>query len=130
ETQETNNTTARSVSVGGDLIVSALSVPATAGAGSAIAVSDSITNQGAGAVGASATRFYLSSNVTLDASDVPLGGARAVPALAAGATSSGSTVVTVPSNITAGTYYIIAKADADNTVVETQEANNTAARLT
>jgi len=59
----------------------------------------------------------------LDASDVPLG-SRAVPALAAGASNSGSTAVTIPTGTASGTYYILAVADADNVVVETGENNN------
>src|SRR5436190_9690832 len=130
ETQEGNNTAARAVTVGGDLIVSALTVPSTAGAGSILVVSDTTANQGGGAVVSTTTRFYLSSNTALDASDVLLDGARTVPGLAAGTSSSGSTSVTLPSNITTGTYYIIAKADSDNAVVETRETNNTTARST
>jgi len=127
ETIETNNTTAVTVQVGGDLVVSALTVPATAGTGTTITVTDTTLNQGAGGVGASTTRFYLSSDTILDAGDVPLGG-RAVPALAAGLSSTGSTPVTIPAGIPGGTYYVIARADADNVVVETIETNNTTAR--
>jgi subtilase family serine protease len=129
EALETNNAVARFITVGGDLVVSALTVPTTAGAGSTILVNDTTANQRAGTVAASITRFYLSANATLDASDMMLAGSRAVPELSAGATSAGSTNVTLPSIVTAGTYYIIAKADADNTAAETDEANNTTARI-
>ena len=106
--------------------MSALTAPSTAGAGSTIVVSDTTANQGAGAVAASTTRFYLSSNTSLDTSDIVLAGARSVPALAGGGTSAGSVSLTIPSAVLAGTYYVIAKADADDAVVETQETNNTA----
>jgi hypothetical protein len=33
--------------------------------------------------------------------------------------------VTIPAGTATGTYFIIAKADADNAVVETAETNNT-----
>jgi hypothetical protein len=46
ETQETNNTTLRLIQVGGDLVVSAMTVPLKAGAGTSIVVSDTTTNQG------------------------------------------------------------------------------------
>ncbi|MBI1955394.1 MAG: hypothetical protein HYS38_03275, partial [Acidobacteria bacterium] len=124
ETQETNNTRSGSTLIGPDLTVTALKVPATAGAGATIAVTDTTKNQGAGTASPSTTRFYLSTNGALDASDVALGG-RAVPNLAPGQTSSSSTSVTIPAGTTGGTYYIFAKADADNVVVETQETNNT-----
>ena len=69
------------------------------------------------------TRFYLSTNTTLDASDQLLG-SRAVPALAAGASSAASTSVTIPAGTATGTYYIVAQADALATNAETNETNN------
>ncbi|PYU06868.1 MAG: hypothetical protein DMG33_06410, partial [Acidobacteria bacterium] len=59
----------------------------------------------------------------LDASAAVLG-SRAIPALAPGATSSGSTTVTIPAGTATGNHYIIAKADADNVVTETNKGNN------
>src|SRR5499427_1225131 len=124
ETLENNNVSYTSgTRVGPDLIISAVSAPGTGGAGMSITVTDTTKNQGGGAADPTTTRFYLSTNTVLDASDVPLG-SRAVPALAAGATSSGSTVVTIPTGTSIGTYYILAVADADNVVAETQENNN------
>jgi subtilase family serine protease len=123
ETQEGNNLKFVYVQIGPDLIVTALTAPTSAAAGATITVSDTTRNQGGGGADASTTRFYLSTNTLLDASDVPLGD-RAVPALAAGATHSASTSITIPAGTLAGSYYLIAKADADNTVAETQEANN------
>jgi hypothetical protein len=67
-----------------DLIVSALTAPATGGAGAALAVTDTTKNQGSGAAEKSTTAFYLSTNTLLDKSDVLLG-SRTVPPLAAGA---------------------------------------------
>jgi subtilase family serine protease len=127
EGDETNNTTSSPIVIGGDLTIAALSLPATGGAGLAMTVSDTTTNQGGGATPASTTRFYLSTNTTFDAGDVALG-ARAVPPLAPGGSSSGSTVVTVPPGTSAGLYYVIARADADNVVSETTETNNTSVR--
>ncbi len=124
ETNENNNRGFAAIQVGGDLVVSALTVPGTAGAGAAITVSDTTRNQGGGSVGASTTRFYLSSDVTWDAGDLLLG-SRAIPALAAGASSSGATGVTIPAATVAGTYYVLARSDADGVVSETVETNNT-----
>jgi len=128
ETQETNNTAARIVQVGADLIVSAFTAPAKSGAGAAIALGDTTMNQGSDVVPATVTRFYLSTNSQLDASDVILPSSRAVSALAPGASDSGSTTTTIPAGIAVGPYYLIAKAEADNAVAETQEGNNTLAR--
>ena len=109
-------------------MVSSLTAPASAGPGAAIAVSDTVKNQGGGASAASTTRFYLSANATLDAADVLLTGGRSVPGLAAGATSTGTTTLTIPSATDTGTYYLFAKADGDAAVLETQESNNTTLR--
>jgi subtilisin family serine protease len=127
ETSETNNSAARSLKVGSDLVVS-LVAPVIGGAGAAITVTDTVTNQGAGAAPASTSRFYLSENSTIGDGDILLAGSRAVPALAAGATSTGSTTVMLPAAAGTGPYYVVARADADDSAVETNEANNTAAR--
>ena len=128
ETSETNNTAARAVSIGPDLVVSAFQVPSTVTAGSIVSVTDTTRNQAAGVAGPSTTRFYLSANIALDAADILLDGSRAIPALAGGASSAGSTSVTMPAGLPPGTYYLIAKADGDNTVAESAESNNTGAR--
>ena len=64
------------------------------------------------------TKFYLSTYNILDAGDTVLGG-RTVPALAAGASSTGTTTVPFPAGTTPGTYYIIARADAHGAIAET-----------
>jgi subtilase family serine protease len=127
ETNETNNTTARGIQLGPDLTVSVLTVPSTASAGSTVSVTDTTKNQGGGMAGASTTQFYLSTNSTLDAGDTFLG-SRPVGSLAAGAVLSGSTSLTLPSGLATGLHYVIAKADAENGVGETNETNNTTAR--
>ena len=129
ETQEFNNTALRQLQVGGDLTVSSLTVPSRGGAGASIVITDTTSNTGGGSVAASTTRFYLSSNSSLDAGDVLLPGGRSVLGLDAGTSSTGSTTTTLPANAATGTYYIIARADADDAVTETQESNNTSARI-
>src|SRR5262249_31674171 len=127
ETYEANNTLARSIVIGSDLIVSTLTAPAKGAAGGTITVSDTTTNSGGGPAAASTTRFYFSANSTLDAGDTPLAGAHSVPVLAAGAASGASTSLTLPA-VAPGTYYIIARADDDNVVQESKETDNTLAR--
>ena len=75
--------------------MTALTVPATGGAGAPITVSDVTTNQGGGSVGPTTTRFYLSADGALDVSDTLLA-SRDVGALDGGGASSGSTTVTIP----------------------------------
>ncbi len=50
--------------------------------------------------------------------------AQARPALAAGGQSSGSVSVTIPASTCPGTYFVIARADADAFVAEANENNN------
>jgi len=123
ETYETNNTRALALRIGPDLVIGALSGPSAAVAGQSITLADTVRNSGAGGAAASTTRFYLSTNTTLDDDDEPLG-ARGVPALAAGASHSGSTVVTIPAGTAVGSWSVIAVADGDGVVVETSETNN------
>jgi subtilase family serine protease len=126
ESNESNNTKAAVIHVGPpDLVVSSLAVPAAGGAGLTITVTDTTRDQtGTGPAGASLTRFYLSSDATLDASDVSLG-SRNVPELAPGGSSSASTVLTIPPATASGTYFVVAKADADDATPESDETNNT-----
>ena len=53
ETSETNNTYARAIQIGSDLVVSAITVPATTGAGMTITVGDTTANQGGDGAAAS-----------------------------------------------------------------------------
>ncbi len=106
-----------------DLLVSSLTVPASAAPGSTMTISDTTRNQGAGAALPSTTGFYLSTNVLFEATDTFLG-SRAVPALDPGASNPGTVTVTMPSGAATGTYYILAKADNPNAIAESQEYNN------
>lgn len=124
ESNENNNVKMGSViPIGPDLVVTVLTVPATAAAGGSISVGDTTKNQGGGGASASATSFYLSANVLLDGTDTLLT-SRSVSALNPGAVESATTTVAIPGSTAAGTYYIVAKADGPGAVPETQEANN------
>ena len=104
-----------------------LSAPTTATAGQAIAISDTTQNIGKCPAGVSTTKFYLSTDNRLGPGDKYLGG-RTVPSLTAGASSSGSTTVTIPTSVPAGNYYIIAVADGNRVVAEVNERNNAKAK--
>ncbi len=114
--------------LGADLVSTSLYAPPAAGAGRGITLTDSTKNKGSGTAGASINRLYLSSDALFDAGDALLG-SRSVPALAAGAASSGATAVTIPAATTDGRYNLIAVVDADATVAETAETNNLRLRL-
>ena len=125
EPNEINNTRYGSVRVGPDLVISALTVPAVAGPGATVNITDTTANSGAGNAATSSTRFYLSTNFALDATDVELG-LRSVVALSHGSSSTGViTPVTIPTNVPSGTFYVIAVADDGNGVPESNETNNT-----
>jgi subtilase family serine protease len=120
ETNEANNVRSVRISIGPDLVVTALSAPATGGAGVPLAVTDTVTNQGSGSAAVSTLRFYLSANGSYGAGDVLLG-SRGVPSLTPAAASSGSTTLTIPSGTAAGTYYIVALVGG---VAESDDTNN------
>jgi len=129
ETQETNNSAGRGVGVGPDLSLSITSATTPVPAGSPTLITDSVTNTGGGDAAPSIVRYYLSTNSVFEAGDPSLAAARSIPSLAAGASSNGSTSATIPAGTTPGNYYVIARADSDQSVAESSETNNTRARL-
>ena len=134
ETSEANNTRAVLIRLSPDLIVSSMTVSPTTISLSGMAdpkvyVTETTRNQGSGTATATTTKYYLSTNATFDApADVWLA-SRAVPLLATGASSAGpQTAVTIPPGTASGNYYILAVADAGNTVAESNENNNVVAK--
>ncbi len=111
-----------------DLSVPTLTVPSPIGSLSTFVVADTTTNQGGGIADPSTTRFYLSTDGTFSAGDTLLG-SRTIAALTAGASSSGTTTLTVPAGTASGNYFLIARADADGVVPEGQEGNNDTSAL-
>jgi trimeric autotransporter adhesin len=106
-----------------DLVVSALTAPSGAGAGFVITVNDTTRNAGVGPAVPTSTRYYLSTDASLGPGDVLLG-IRAVPALAAGGSSTGALNVTIPAATANGGYFVIAKADDPSQAFESNEGNN------
>jgi uncharacterized repeat protein (TIGR01451 family) len=121
ESDEGDNTRTKTLVIGPDLVVSSLAVsPTSPSSTSPATVTVTTKNTGAVTTGvATQTRVYRSANKTLDATDV-LVGTIAVPVLAGKATASQSFNVTLP----AGSYYLLAVADATPSVVEARETNN------
>jgi subtilisin family serine protease len=110
-----------------DLVVSVLTVPGFAAAGGPLTVSVTTKNQGTGSADPSTTRFYVSPNISLDATDTILTGVQTVPALAPGAISATSVTLELP-NLPPESYYLIAKADGEDLLFESSESNNTYSR--
>jgi subtilase family serine protease len=124
ESNETNNTKSAQIKLSPDLLVSSLSVPTKAAPGGTFSATDTTKNQGQGTAGATTTRFYLSPTSTFNPATATELGSRAVALLASGASGSGSTSLTIPAGTATGSYYILARADADGAVAETNETNN------
>ncbi len=128
ESNEANNclaSTGRVVVTRPDLAETSVSSPPSAvAAGSGFSVTDTVTNQGTGAAGGSATRYYLSADAVRDGSDLLLTGSRGVGSLGAGASSTGTVGVTVPAAAAPGVYSLLACADDLGAVAESDETNN------
>ena len=106
-----------------DLVMTAVSGPATGATGGQITIANTAKNQGAGASGSFYVGLYLSTDATITQSDVWLGG-RTVSSIAPGASNTAETSVTIPNHIAPGTYYIGSIADYGNNVTESDETNN------
>jgi hypothetical protein len=127
-----NKATERTVATLANLVVTKFQAVKAAIPGTDIVIDDTTTNSGritAGGPGPAVTRFYLSTDAKFDGGDTFLGSRDVALPLAPKATSSGSTTVTIPLATTLGKYFLIAVADADNAVVETQENNKKSRRL-
>jgi subtilase family serine protease len=90
-----------------------------------MSISYTVKNQGGGSAGASKLRLVYSTNTTISTTD-PTISDRDVASLGAGAQVSGSYTWTIPSTVTAASYYIGAIADVNAAVAESNENNQTA----
>lgn len=114
-----------------DLVETAVTnPPAVANLNTSFNVTDTAQNIGATTAGASTTRYFLSLDANKSGGDPQLTGQRAVPSLAMNATSTGTTSVTVAPSTPAGTYFLLACADAASAVAESSEINNCIASAT
>jgi hypothetical protein len=108
-----------------DLAVTSVSDPtAVVEIGGSFDVDDTQRNLGTWVAAASTTRFYLSADAVRGGADKRLAGQRAVPALAAGASSTGRTRVTVKAAVPPGRYRLLGCADDLRDVAESSEKNN------
>jgi fibronectin type 3 domain-containing protein/N-acetylneuraminic acid mutarotase/outer membrane biosynthesis protein TonB len=127
ESNEGNNVAANTITISSpapDLIVMSVDGPTSATPGATISITDTAKNQGSASAGSFYVYFYLSTDTTITTADTQLG-SRYVTGLSVGATSSGTTNVTIPAAVTVGNYYMGAIVDKDNTVSESNETNNT-----
>jgi glucose/arabinose dehydrogenase len=108
-----------------NLRIQSFQAPRRAASGASLSLKDTTSNNGSGAATPTSTGFWFSTDNTRGG-DAPLGD-RTVPVLAPGASSKDTTAVTLPT-VTAGTYYLIAEADADGGIAEADESDNLAVR--
>lgn len=127
ESNESNNCASSSGMLkvdGPDLVEASVTVSGPLVLGKTAQVSDTAWNQGAASAGSSTTRYYLSTTASTVPTGVLLAGSRSVPALAVRGSSSGTATVTISPYIPAGNYYVLACADGNRYVAETNENNN------
>ena len=130
ELDETNNLHIEFVSIvpagtgAIDLTVNSLTLSSNnVPAGNNIDLDYSIANIGTAPAGNHFERWYLSSDMTADAYEEI--GSVYVTYLASGAVYTSTTqTVSIDASLSAGTYYLILKADADNDEIESDETNN------
>ncbi|MEI7662731.1 MAG: CARDB domain-containing protein [Bacteroidota bacterium] len=82
-----------------------------------------VKNQGASAAGTSTLKYYLSDNDSYSSNDLLLT-SNPTPAIMNGAMTSTIKTITIPSNTSPGTWYLLFYADGDKQVAETDENNN------
>lgn len=113
-----------------DLIIVSPNVsPTTVSGGITITVSCTITNQGSSKADfpllqSNGLYYYLSSNTSYDASDTQLGTSNINDINAGASQSVTGKTLTIPSGLTAGTYYILFFIDKEANIVESNESNN------
>lgn len=113
------------ISYGPDLIVSAVTPPASAVTWQSISVPVTVKNQGAGSAPGFNVGLYLCPTSTIS-TDCTFLNNQSVSFLGAGAQQNFTLSATIPA-VTDGTYYIGAIADTNNSVFESNETNNTLA---
>lgn len=130
ESNESNNILAAPININlikTDLVIQNAVAPRSITVGYRFKVSYQVKNQGIDSAYSSSTMFYLSPDKTLSNDDLYLG-SKDVSSIAAGVSISQTTTLNIVKNITAGSYYLLSKADGNNNVIETNEINNIVAK--
>ncbi len=107
-----------------DLAGSIVETATAAAAGEQLAITRQITNAGVADAMSFSYRYYLSTNAMISTDDIELG--RFNLSLPEGGDDYGVDVLTVPSNVSPGTYYLGMIVDPDDLLDEVDEENNVA----
>ena len=134
ESNENNNISYQGITITGsqtpqpDLVITNISIPNSLVAGKSLFFNYTITNQGnaaTGLLGWSDTKFYLSNDTLLDRSDIYLENDLAW-SLSAGESDTESVYTRLDPTLEGGKYYLLAQADGNQKISESNEANNIA----
>jgi subtilase family serine protease len=113
------------IQIGSDLAIAKLQITLLAN-GEQVEVRDTVKNHGTLPVrDPFEVAFYLSTDERLDEADRRLG-SRQVNSLDVGAESSGQILVSLPPKTEPGQVFVLAMADPEGVIAETQKGNNTA----
>jgi hypothetical protein len=107
-----------------DLVVSALTAPATGTIGGQIAMTSTVLNQSTTTAGTSRLGFYFSTDSNITTSDVFSGSSCNTPTLVSNSSSNCNGLVNVPSSLAPGGYYFGAIANDLGAVSEVNNTNN------
>jgi len=106
-----------------DLLVTAITAPATGSIGKTIAVGNTVKNEGMATATAVRVSFFVSP-VSPTAGQGRLIGTRDIASLPAAASSAVTTTLTLPANLEPGSYFVSAVVDVAGAIVEGEEGNN------
>jgi len=106
-----------------DLVVEAITGPETAIPGEKILINTTVRNSGTADAGKFRLSVYLSKDAMVSDDDIELGYGDIVD-LAAGKAREGTAVASIPQNITSGSYYLVAFADSQSGITESDKLNN------
>ena len=109
---------------GPDLVPKRPTVQATVSAGAQMFFEDVVRNRGTLRAGKSASRYYLSRDEKRSRKDRLLEGKRRVKRLQPGTKSTATVVVSVPTGIRLGAYWLLSCADRRKKIEERREKNN------
>jgi hypothetical protein len=114
--------------IGTDLTITQVTAPSNGIIGQNITVNNTIKNRGISGAGPFVVNYYLTKtkNFTNNSTNKILIGTSNINSLAGRTTVQQSTNLTIPDNITNGTYYILAFVDPNNSINELYETNNLA----
>jgi hypothetical protein len=104
-----------------DLKVTNVVVHGSVVRGCDMAIKNTITNSGNGSAGGFWVKYYLKTSKT---SNGYLLGKRYIPGLKTGSSNTQNTQLYIPTGMPLGSYFIMASADANNSVVESNKKNN------